>query len=652
MQFPCAGCPCVTEPQRKKVHIPGKATDLVITADKLRVPVWRFDLKGLPLILILLTCASLQAQVVHVSKIKFRGNKKISAGKLEDAIHTKADPWYTFPLFWKSGPVFDEEVFLADLLRLEKFYHQEGYLEARVLNYELKYNDRKDKVRITVYLDEGEATKVDQVTFVYADTTSPPIPPRKLLGMVKLKSGKRYREEDLKLDYNRLVQRFSDNGYPYIQVRVKPILDRKAHKVDLEWRLRTGPASYFGEIKITGNRSVSQNVIRRGLGFRTGQPFKQKKLTTAQRQVYRLELFQFVSLRATDLDRRPTHIPIEVRVKEATLRTLKLGAGFGSEEAFRSSLEWRHRNFLGGARILRANAKHSSNILPLQLNLELSQPYFLSNRNDLIAKPFFVWEDERSFEVRSYGLETTLNRQISGNTDTFISTRFERNDVNAKVDTVAAVLKDRYNNSVTRVGIRRNSTDQLFTPSRGIVSTFVIEEGGRFLSTPFKYIKAFTEHRFFVPVKPGYVFATRFLIGAMNPIRGSRETPVEERFFAGGSYSVRGWERQLLGPVDLNVAPDGRVTPVPRGGNSILEGSFELRYPVFKRFSGAVFLDYGNVWEAWNGIDFTDLHYALGAGLRYNTVIGPLRVDFAWKLNKQRYDTRNYQIHFSIGQAF
>jgi len=63
-------------------------------------------------------------------------------------------------------------------------------------------------------------------------------------------------------------------------------------------------------------------------------------------------------------------------------------------------------------------------------------------------------------------------------------------------------------------------------------------------------------------------------------------------------------------------------------------------------------LDYGNVWQDWDGFDLFDLRYAIGLGLRYNTIIGPLRLDFAWKLNKQELDTRNYEVHFSLGQAF
>lgn len=547
-----------------------------------------------------------------------------------------------------DSKIYDEEVFLTDLLRIEKFYRQEGYLDARVKNYELNYNKKGDEVNIVIYVEEGEATKVNAVQFFFDGDSSRGLTPNRMKKMMKLKTGKRYREQDLKQDYQKILETFSNNGYPYIEAKVKSTVDKKRRLVDLEWFLQPGPFCHFGEITYSGNEHVSDKAIRRGLGFSSGDLFQQKKLVTAQSQVYRLELFQFVSLRATNLENRPVNIPIEVKVREATLRTLKLGLGYGSEEKFRGFAQWRHRNFLGGGRILRANVKHSTELLPLQLELELSQPYFLSNRNDLIIKPFFIWQDEKSFEARRIGAETTLNRRLTRTTNAFITAVVERDTVEVKGRGVAPELDNLFNKSILRVGLVHNSSDELFTPSRGRKSTVSFEESGRFLRTSFKYIKLSTEHRFYTQVKKKIVFATKFAIGSMKPIRGSTDTPIEERFFAGGNYSVRGWARQLLGP--LQADSTGNV--IPLGGDSVIEGSFELRRPLYKQFTGALFLDYGNVWDEWNGFDLSDLRYAVGAGLRYNTLIGPIRIDFAWKINKQELDDQNYQIHFSIGQAF
>lgn len=604
----------------------------------------------------LLTCCTLCAQEIRVEDLQFKNNKRVSSGKLKKAIQTQANPWYRLFLFWKASKIFNEEIFLSDLLRIEKYYHQEGYLEARVKDYKLHFNRKHDEVNIVVVLDEGELTKVNRVNFV-TTTDSLAIPEKKLKKMLKLKQGKGYREVDLTQDYHKIVKRFNNQGYPYIVAKVRPVVDKQAHLVDLQWDLDPGPFSHFGEIRIAGNENISDKVILRGLGFQPGKRFTQSQLANAQNQVYRLELFQFVSLRAVTSEQRRSDIPIEVRVKESTLRTLKFGLGYGSEESFRTFVRWRHRNFLGGGRILRILAKHSTNVLPLQLELELSQPYFLDNRNDLSVKPFFVWQEERSFKARRIGLETTFHRQLTRRTNTFIRATIERDTVDVKVDNPVPEAEDLFNKSVLRIGIQRNSTDQLFNPSRGSIATASAEEAGRFLSTPFRYLKLSGEYRKFKQFKTGQIFAWRLLVGSMRPIRGSNITPVEERFFSGGSYSVRGWGRQLLGPLQVSTTADtanARIdtTIVPQGGNSIIEASFELRFPLYKHFAGAIFLDCGNVWSDWDDFDVFDLRYAVGAGLRYNTFIGPVRIDFAWKLNKQPLDQGRFQLHVSLGRAF
>jgi len=576
-----------------------------------------------------------------VESISFRGNDQVSGSKLKLAINTRTKPWYSF---FGSLPPYDEETFLMDLLRIEKFYHQEGYLEARVTDYKVTFNDASDKVKIVIHIDEGEPTLVEAVKLYLTPGAAHGFTAKKLQGRMRLKPRKRYREEDLKLDYQKILERFSNAGYPYVEAKVKPRINRQTHRANLEWLLKPGPFCQFGPISYTGNNHVSDNAIRRGLGFSEGQRFEQKKLVNAQTQVYRLELFQFVSLKVANLEEQPVAIPVDVRVKEATLRTLKFGLGYGSEEAFRAFAQWRHRNFLGGARILRLSAKHSTDLLPLQLELELSQPYFLSNRNDLIVKPFFIWRDEKAFEVRRIGAEATLSRRLTRRTNAFFTVSIERDTVEVKGTGVAPELQNLYNKGILRAGLTHNSSDQIFTPSRGGRSSVSIEEAGRFLRTPFKFIKLSAEHRQYFRLSRRSVLATKIRVGSMKPTRGSRETPIEERFFSGGSFSVRGWGRQRLGPSDS--------TGVPLGGDSVLEGSFEWRPTLFKKFSAAMFLDYGNVWRDWNGFDLTDLHYAVGAGLRYDTLVGPLRIDFGWKVNKQEEDRDNYEIHFSIGQAF
>ncbi len=596
-----------------------------------------------------LLCQMAAAQNAVVDDIRFTGNNEISASKLRSAIKTRENPWIHFFLFWKDPVVLSEKVLLNDLLRIEQVYHEEGYLNARVTDYRFDYSENSDAVRIEIQIEEGEPALVDSVRFACMMTDSLPFTHEKLQTQITLKPERRYRRAGMMTDYHKLTGLFTNAGYPYIEARLRPDIRGQTNRISLTWQLNPGPFCRFGPIEIKGNQSVSEAVILRGIDFRERDRFEQKKLAAAQSQIYQLEMFQYVNLQAVQLDERITDIPVQVQVKERNLHTLNLGAGYGTEEGFRIKLNWTNRNFLGGARILRTYIKHATRILPLDADIEMSQPFFFDDQNDLIFRSFYKWQDEESFEVRRLGFETIFSRQLSGVNNFFISARIERDSVRVKDRDAMQNLDDLYNKSVLTAGFNRNSTNQLFTPSDGIIVKLRAEESGALLESRFQYYKFSADIRHYEDIGNDQVLALRLFSGLMKPYGNSDITPIEERFFAGGAYSVRGWERQTLGPQAIDEA-SGRRTPV--GGNSRLEGNIEWRYPVYKNFGGAVFLDFGEVWKKWDGVNLSELMYAAGMGLNYHTPIGPVRFDMAWKLNKQVPRESDYEIHFSIGQAF
>ena len=141
------------------------------------------------------------------------------------------------------------------------------------------------------------------------------------------------------------------------------------------------------------------------------------------------------------------------------------------------------------------------------------------------------------------------------------------------------------------------------------------------------------------------MFAKRIQFGFIQPFgsTGEFDVPVFKRFFAGGSASMRGFPFQRLGPLDEDDDP--------LGGNSILIGNLETRFPLYRKIGGVLFLDYGNVYPSSLSYDFGDIRYAAGAGLRYNTIVGPIRVDLGYALNPVDELSR-VQLFISIGQAF
>jgi len=155
------------------------------------------------------------------------------------------------------------------------------------------------------------------------------------------------------------------------------------------------------------------------------------------------------------------------------------------------------------------------------------------------------------------------------------------------------------------------------------------------------FFRALAEFKTYFGLRKGTVVALKAKIGGIKRMDDESFIPIEERFFAGGSHSVRGWSRSDLGPHD--------EFGTPIGGNSLLEGSVEVRFDLGRKMKFTLFSDAGNVWEDSFKYHISDLHYAAGAGLKMKTPIGPVGIDFA----RPVFDAeKGWQMHFNIGHTF
>ncbi len=183
--------------------------------------------------------------------------------------------------------------------------------------------------------------------------------------------------------------------------------------------------------------------------------------------------------------------------------------------------------------------------------------------------------------------------------------------------------------------------DPLLDPVQGYAISLNVKTNGLFITRELPFYRIITEYKTYLGVRKGVILALKAKIGVIQRTDGNQYIPTDERFFAGGSYSVRGWGRSELGPKDES----GR----PIGGKSLLEGSAEVRYAIGQKLIVALFCDAGNVWTDAYSYKLKELRYSVGTGIRYKTPIGPIGIDFA----RPVFDSETkWQIHFNIGHSF
>jgi outer membrane protein insertion porin family len=298
--------------------------------------------------------------------------------------------------------------------------------------------------------------------------------------------------------------------------------------------------------------------------------------------------------------------------------------------------------FLGGTRKFIFIGKRS-HFLPVSLETKLIQPNVVFDDLDLIFNPFFITENEKSYRVDRVGGGLTFQKNFSPSTSGYLMYSLERDFLENKIetDTLQRDAGEIVNNkSGVTLGITRNTTQDPFNPAKGWKINGHFTYMGIGFKSRYNYYKSEFEVNRYFQLDKDWILAGKIAAGFIKPLEGDA-TPIEDRFLIGGASSLRGWGRHQISPVN----EDGKLI----GGNSMLQSSVELRFPIYDIFSGVAFVDAGNVWRSSFNYDLAQLRYDAGLGLRVSTPIGPVRLDVATPVLEGTY---RLQFFLSIGHAF
>ncbi len=598
---------------------------------------------------------------ITVRSLKFNGVRAVPESRLAEALATRQSS----KLPWGRKSYFDRSRFDADLKRITAFYSDRGYPDARVTGFDVKLNDKQDAVDITVTIDEGEPVLVHDIQFKGFDV----LPADRLEEMksrVPLRIGQPRDRQVVVSTHEIAVNALRDQGYPYAKVTTEestpPGMPRQS---TITFTAEPGTIAYFGPIEIVGNRSVGDDVIRRQLTFRPGDLYRRSVVQDAQRRLYGMELFQFVNIEPLNQEQQPPQVPTRITVAEGKHQRVNFGVGYGTEEKARLEGEYRHVNFLGGARTAGARARYSS--LDRGVRLDFTQPYFFWPHVSLGGEAQQWYTFTPAYNSRVRGVKATLTHRESPRTSWAVSITSEHDSSTVDPD----VLRNRpdlfatlislgldpisgsQNGTLNAIGfdLQRSTADNLLNAHTGYQVAFHAEQAGRYVPGTFNYTAISADGRHYLPIGDSITVASRVQIGNIRPGQNiGSNVPFSKRFFLGGATSIRGWGRYEVSPL---------IDGLPFGGNSMFAWSEEVRAALYGKLGGVLFLDSGNVWaDSW-GIRFADLRYAVGTGLRYQTPIGPIRFDVGYQLNPipgllvdGEVNPRRWRLHFSIGQAY
>jgi outer membrane protein insertion porin family/translocation and assembly module TamA len=578
------------------------------------------------------------AQRWRLRQLRFEGNEHVEAGALKSAMVTKPRPWFAL---WREFPEFDPVAFRVDLERVQRVYRNRGYFEARIL-HDIVLPAEGTDITAVIWIEEGPPVHIGRVDVELGGVEIAPEERTQLLETFPVTEGKVFTQELYDAGVANLRGYYRQNGFARVAVKKMSEVDLGEHLANVSYRVDSGPPSVFGDVRVSGNKDVSEDVIRREVAFVRGEPFRQSKLDDTRDQLTALNLFSAVRLE--EEESADPKVDYDLKLTELPPREIRLGVGYDTEEQVRGLASWRHYNFLGGARQLGFAARAS--FISRTLLADFLQPHYPIHpmRSRLLFSE--TQDDEDAYTLLRTRVSPRLEWQP---TRRFTAYVFHRSEFDSLSDVSAAIKRalpgiapgDAFLSGLG-LGFDWIRTDDMFDPTRGFVLKVGAEPVGGFLGGDISFVRLVGEVRGYHMLVGKLLGSVRLRLGTADPIAGDREIPLYERFYAGGINSVRGYGRWRVGPL---------IDDEPVGGRTLVETSVELRHPITETFSGVVFLDGGQV--SLNSYDFLfdDLQYGTGVGVRVRTPIGPLGVDLGFPLDPPPGD-QLWQIHVSLGAPF
>lgn len=653
----------------------------------------------------------------RLEKIELTGNDTFSDHDLKDALRIQERTW-TRPL---NVPQYSPHLMDTQLGLIRNYYRTRGFHQAFVeLDSISTLEEKGDVLHISIV--EGPRTMIRSVGFTDTGIFSE----ERLKERLHLVEGK---PAPMSLnsfggDIYTLRAFFRDETYLDTKVSVGMEIwdnaDSTGFVADVTYRIIPGKPYFVGDITLFGNLETRNRLLTREMVIQPQDPLHWHRVEDSRRQLLATSLFRDVEIVPTAIDTAAGLADLQVRVVERKPAYYELGVGVGSLERIRVLAAWGHKNLWGTGRRVEVRGRGSWNVedvvgnpisfdqgqINYRADIQYVNPRLKDSRYsldvDLYMKRETRGESALNQNIHGFNVGSTWRASRRVTNSAYVGMKitspsvhpYAPDSLKVRFDEVGVVLtQTRFVNWSTYIDHR----DDLFRPTRGMYTIGTAKLAGGLLGGDYSFIKGSATWQNYHSVPIGGILALRVMVGAATPYGKSKGlgpdgVPYDDRFFAGGASSVRGYRHNSLGPQvtdqdeldELNYGSDVLLPDNPaRGGNYLMLTNIEWRFPLpwLNRWNLAsvLFFEGGNVWERISDIRMLgfrlnsapgeptdpgstkvwDYRYSYGTGIRLDTPFGPVRADVGFPLKRVRYlsadkDYSDPKVvwHFSLGYPF
>lgn len=515
-----------------------------------------------------------------------------------------------------------------DLETIESILESNGYYDGEVA---MSLDTDRKKVRAAFNVMQGEQYRLRSIDLQFTGE------PDRVLDKIKPRVRRKQRVIATKVfeEEHRILDIVKQKGYPFPKLAKRTVVvDRENKVVDLTMIIDPGELAYFGKIEVEGLDTLPERYIRRQLPWNTGDKYNVKEVEDLQVKLLKTGQFGSARVNPQQPEGETNAIPISIRVSERDKRTIRLGVSY-SDIGPGAKAYWEHRSFFGGGERLQTAVEWTP--VKQEGSVTLTRLGFLDARQSLVLNLNATREATDAYNSKKIKGMAMVLRDLTST----IQTGLGVGGLYSQVEQFSE--QENYAYAIFPVQAIYDTSNDALNPVKGMqlfarTSYYQDALGAQ------SFIKTQLEGRHYAMWWERYRLssALRLTLGSIDGAAVD-SIPADERFYAGGGGSIRGYEYQSVGP---------QVDGVPTGGDKLMEFSAELRLQPGPRLGYVAFIDGGGVYSEEVDGAGGPLHYGAGLGLRWFTAIGPLRVDFAYPLNPNNDQVERVQFYISLGQAF
>jgi len=571
----------------------------------------------------------------YVRDVRFSGNRGLGDKVLRGQMTTRGRG--PFHLITGSGQYRDED-WNDDVNAIVGLYQKSGYARMKVLGVDDAWDEGGGIVK-TVRIEEGPRYRVREIVFLGNDGFSR----AGLLAPMRNKEGAYLDYAGVEADQEALAAHYRDAGYLDVRVESEALLEADASSA-LRFVIVEGPRYRLGNIVVRGTLLTRASAVLRENPIAPGGTAGEKDLLRFQQAVYATGLYKSVRVQRV---KRPEEgvLDLVFEVEETLFFEVEFGGGWGTDTGLRGMLGAKEKNLDGLGRSVSWQATVSQK--EEKLIGDLREPWIFGNR--------WKWEggltgsyqkaERVSFHMRKAGVVAGITRKLIERS--YVSLQYELSRDQVFDVAPGAVLSPEDQGFATVAAVRGLAVldfrDDPFNPRKGSLFSGSAELATLPLGSEVDYYKLSGQSSFYFTVFRRSTIVLSGRAGMTRSFGRTEEVPIQKRFFLGGRTTVRGFKEDALGA----RGTDG----TPTGGDMMVNMNAELRVPIRYGFIGAVFTDAGSVWYARSPVNGFDLRETSGLGLRYLTPVGPIGLDYAWKLDRREGESEA-EWHFTIGAVF